>query len=226
MMGETGGLEGGFGAVHLMGLGYLVLAPGMLVGQFFQLRTLMLSSIAFHITMANSVAIPQDIIDTIIDAVGDDTRSRKKCALVSSSFFLPSRKHLFSKISLRLGRKGGQVCQRLHQFFVENPVIQSFVRSIAINQDWGCQTSESHLQLNSTSLIAILQLPFYCLESFSVNMMWYPLNWNDFSSELKDALSTIIHLSTLKTVYLEKVNLPIMHPPYETIVDIHLAPRF
>jgi hypothetical protein len=37
------------------------------------------------------------------------------------------------------------------------------------------------------------------------------LNWNDFSSELKDALSTIISSSTLKTLHLDKVlNVPIM----------------
>ena len=36
------------------------------------------------------------------------------------------------------------------------------------------------------------------------------LNWNDFSGELKDALSTIIHSSTLKTLYLAKFIVPIM----------------
>jgi len=153
--------------------------------------------------MANSVAVPQDIIDNIIEAVGDDRHLLKKCALVSSSFLLPSHKHLFSKISFGVD----QACQRLHQFLVENPVIQSFIKSITINQHWGYKTSESHLQLNGTSLIAILRLPFCCLESFSINMQ--SLNWNDFSSELKDALSTIIHLSTLKTLYLWKVDVPI-----------------
>ena len=160
------------------------------------------------ITMANSVAIPHDIIDNIIEKVGDDCRLLRKCALVSSSFLLPSRKHLFkfSKIVLR----GDEACQRLHQFLVENPVIQSSVRSITFKRD---KASVSYLQLNRTSLIAILRLPFRCLESFSTDAyMWCdspPLNWNDFSSELKDALSTIIHSSTLKTLYLWKVIMPI-----------------
>ena len=101
------------------------------------------------ITMANSVAIPQDIIDNIIEKVGDDCRLLRKCALVSSSFLLPSRKHLFkfSKIVLR----GDEACQRLHQFLVENPAIQSSVRSITFKRDKG---SVSYLQLNRTSLIA------------------------------------------------------------------------
>jgi hypothetical protein len=34
--------------------------------------------------------------------------------------------------------------------------------------------------------------------------MWDPSNWNDFSSGLKDAISTIIHSPTLKTLYLNR----------------------
>ena len=145
--------------------------------------------------------IPQDIIYNIIEAVGDDKRSLKACALVSSSFLLPSRKHLFSNLSLDLD----QACERLHQFLVENPVVQSFVRRITI---------ELYRLLNRTSLIAILRLPFCCLESFSIigNVIFSQatLNWNDFSSELKDTLSTVIHSSTLKTLYLSKISVPIM----------------
>ena len=148
------------------------------------------------------VAIPQDIIDSIIEAVGDDKRLLKKCALVSSSFLLPCRKHLFSKIFLGRNR----ACQRLHQVLVENPVVQSFVRSIIIDLD---------VLLDRKSLIALLRLPFCCLESLSINgdHGWFfaSLNWNDLSSELKDILLTVLYSSTLlKTLHLIKINVPIM----------------
>ena len=39
--------------------------------------------------------------------------------------------------------------------------------------------------------------------------MWESLNWNDLSRELKDALSTIIRSSTLKSFYLTNVDVPI-----------------
>ena len=170
------------------------------------------SALVSHPSMANSVVIPQDIINNIIEEVGDDRRLLKTCALVSSSFLLPSRKHLFSEIVLQ----PDEVCQMLHQFLVENPDIQSFVRSIIVQNK---PTSVSSLQSNPTSLIAILRLPFRCLESFSFIYMPYhspplywspPLNLNGFSGELKDALSTIIHSSTLKTLYLAQVIVPIM----------------
>jgi hypothetical protein len=45
-----------------------------------------------QVHMAVSVAIPQDIIDHVIAAVGDDKPLLKQCALVSSSFLLPGNK--------------------------------------------------------------------------------------------------------------------------------------
>lgn len=153
--------------------------------------------------MANSV-IPQEIIDSIIEAVGNDTRLLKKCALVSSSFLLPARKLLFSKIYLSTD----QACQMIHQFLVENPVIQSFVKWISIGWNW--DDLNDQLNLNHTSLIGILRLPFCCLEIFAFTSGILPFNWNDFSSDLKNALSTIILSPSLKTLRLLKIqNVPI-----------------
>jgi hypothetical protein len=68
--------------------------------------------------------------------------------------------------------------------------------------------------MNGTSLLAILRLPFCCLECFSINLgkgYWDPKpwtrNWNSFSSELKEALSNIIHSSNLKTLELHSPSL-------------------
>src|ERR1700679_40406 len=129
------------------------------------------------------VEIPQDITVNIIEKVGDDRYLLREGAVVSSSFLLPCRKHLFSKLSLELD----ETCQRLHQFLVENPVVRSYVRSITIKPTY------RSFEWNRTWFIAILRLPFCCLESFSIdnNLPEYRLNWNDdFSSELKDALLT------------------------------------
>ena len=159
--------------------------------------------------MANSVAIPQDIIDNIIEALDNDSLLLRTCALVSSSFLLPCRKRLFSSLYLT----DDQACQRLYQFLIENPVVQSFVRSIDIVS---CRASQFP-QWNCTSLIAILRLTFCCVESFSIYIR-NPSNWNDFSSEVKDALSTIIHSSTLQTLDLTQINMPITF-----FQGIHLA---
>jgi hypothetical protein len=154
--------------------------------------------------MAISVEIPQDIIVSIIAAVDDDydgIRLLKTCALVSSSFLLPSRKRLFSRLNLQ----SEHACQTIHQFLAKNPVVQSFVRSITV--DWGYRTTP--LQMNRTSLFCFLRLSFCCLESFSITLRSRS-NWSDFSGELKGALLTIIYLPTLKILYFAGMNVPIM----------------
>ena len=181
--------------------------------------------------MAKSVEIPQDIIDSIIAAVGDDTRLLKRCALVSSSFLLPTRKKLFSRITLR----SDQTCQRLHQFFLQNPLILSSVRAITLAEYIADEGTSKIEWINNTSLPAILRLPFRCLECFSINYFpdyWdlKPWNWNSFSSELKDALSNIIHSSNLKTLSLKGVtSVPIgffLHIVHLTTLELHSVSPF
>jgi hypothetical protein len=144
--------------------------------------------------------IPQDIIDNVIAAVGDDTRVLKQCTLVSSSFLLPSRKQLFSRITL----SKSETCQGIYQFLVQYPVIQSFVRTITFitGSSW-----KSFEFLKDTSLLAILRLPFCCLEGFSITVdrHYGTWNWIWFSTKLQDALLNIINSPTLKTLYLTGV---------------------
>jgi hypothetical protein len=179
--------------------------------------------------MANSVEIPQEIIDSIIAEVGDDTRLLKQCSLVSSSFLLPSRKHLFSRIILRSDR----ACQKIYQYLVQNTAIQSSIRAITLAEyidDCSGFEFESCQWMNSTSLLAILRLPFSCLECFSIKVYpdyWdaKPWKWSSFSSEMKDALSNIIHSSNLKTLSLEGVTqVPItvfLHIVHLTTLELH-----
>jgi hypothetical protein len=160
----------------------------------------------------------------------------KQCTLVSSSFLLPSRKQLFSRIIL----KNDQTSQGIHHFLVENPVIQSFVRTIILTEDIDSRTIIPIVDLNSPgngnpksmngkSLLAILRLPFCCLECFSIILhpdcppnIW---DWKYFSSDLKDALSNVIHSSTLKIFSLKGItNVPItvfLHIVHLTTLELH-----
>ena len=150
--------------------------------------------------MAHSVEIPQDIIDNVIAALGNDKRSLKQCALVSSSFLLPSRKQLFYSIRFGFNDEG---CQRLHQFLVQNPVIRSFVRRLHVYRGW-----RSKLTFDK-SLPAFLQLSFCHLEEFFLSCL-DAVNWSDFSGELKDALSTLMHSPSLKILSVHTIhNVPI-----------------
>ena len=193
--------------------------------------------------MTKLVELPQDIIDNVIAAGSDDTDLLKQCSLVSSSFLHTSRKHLFSRITIG----SYETCQGIHQFLIQNPVVQTFVRAITLTESmpyWPGGISPPWL--NGTSLLAILRLPFRCLECFSIVLREYDdilmslwlfedapagyWDWNDFSSEMKDALSNIILSSTLKTICLDGiVNVPttfFLHITHLTTLELHsLAPN-
>ena len=127
--------------------------------------------------------------------------------------------------------RSDQTCQGIYQLLVQNPVIQSFVRTITLNGNTLKASSDSDSQwMNSTSLLAILRLPFCCLECFSLvvarrDINWHPWNWNNFNSEMKDALLNIMHSSTLKTLSLMNADhhLPRHCPPYDFGVVFPLA---
>jgi hypothetical protein len=181
--------------------------------------------------MAKSLEIPQDIIDNVIAAIGDDKRLLQQCALVSSSFLLPTRKQLFSRITLNSDQK----CHGIHQFLVQNPVIQSFVRTITLTEDSNnIYRPKFPHWIDSTSLLAILRLPFCRLECFSIGIPdWvgdkFKWDWNSFSRELKNALSNIIHSSTLKTLTLKGIiNVPItlfLRIVHLTTLELTLSPN-
>jgi hypothetical protein len=82
--------------------------------------------------------------------------------------------------------------------------------------------------MNGTSLLAILRLPFGWLERFLIKVYrcdWDmgPWKWNNFSSEVKDALSNIIHSSTLKTLVISgiiEVPSTIFHTAHFTTLEL------
>ena len=102
--------------------------------------------------MTKSVEIPQDIIDNVIVAVGDDTHLLKQCTLVSSSFLLPSRKQLFSRITLR----NDQTCQGIYNSSSE---IQSFSPLSEPLLSWTIPSGSGITNFRS-GWIAIRYLPF------------------------------------------------------------------
>ena len=169
--------------------------------------------------MSKLVELPQDIIDNVIAAAGDDTHLLKQCSLVSSSFHLPSRKQLFSTVTI-----GDDKTKGIHQLLIQNPDIRTYVRAITVIWDEECIDDRT-----SELLLAILRLPFCCLESFSIvyedhrrDLAFYlnpedhvydlrcdSWDWDRFSSEMKEALSNIILSSTLKTLCLDEItNVP------------------
>jgi hypothetical protein len=90
-------------------------------------------------TLASRPDIPQEIIDAIIDELHGNAEALKSCAMVSRTFYLPSRSKFFSSIELDTIDNG----DRLHELLVSNPDIPPLIHkfSITINLGIRCNLS-------------------------------------------------------------------------------------
>jgi hypothetical protein len=144
------------------------------------------------------MAMPQEIIDEIIKAVATDKDSLDNCSLVCSSFLLPCRRHRWYAIPIRLAHPE---CEGYYQLFVENAVLRSFVRRITIYDD--NVPGDCYDKWNQF-LVAFLRLPF-CRLRYLLLFLWDI----EFNSELKDAISAIIHSSSFEPVCVSNLDMPI-----------------
>jgi hypothetical protein len=151
--------------------------------------------------MVESLSIPQEIIDTIIGAI--DVRDKallKKCALISHSFLHPSRKQLYSIISLN----SVQDCQRLCRMDVQAQYLQLFVKTLHIIDSDDLQ-EESVFHDDSESLLPILRLPLRRLEILSVSSAGDYGHWDSLTDNVKNALRNMIHSSPLTSLTLRSI---------------------
>jgi hypothetical protein len=156
-------------------------------------------------SMASSLSFPQEIVDTIIGTFDvHDRFTLKRCALVSRSFLIPSRKRIFSVLSIR----NEQQCQKLYCFLTQNPYIQSSVTSLSIDAAaaYGLRNG-----IGSEAALPILRLSFRCLRRLSIGA-YEPnyLDWSVLGSDIRNALWDLIHSSPLTSLSLQCIlNLPI-----------------
>lgn len=144
--------------------------------------------------MTNSLSFPQEIIDSIVETI-DDKVSLESCASTSRSFLYPSRKRLFSSISLHSSAES----RNFYDILSRNPYIQSFVKTLWI-YDHG---TESRCMCDNEDLLSILQLPLRCLETFAVSYsVMIALDWNTLSADMKAAFWDIVHSSSLTSFIL------------------------
>ncbi|KAJ7245318.1 hypothetical protein C8J57DRAFT_1362763 [Mycena rebaudengoi] len=76
-----------------------------------------------------SAALPQDIIDLIVDELAEDERSLKACSLVATTFTIPTRRQLFRVVSLR----PLTALQSFSDLLLLSPHIALFVRVLGVN---------------------------------------------------------------------------------------------
>lgn len=139
-------------------------------------------------------AIPQDIIDSIIDELRGDDATLKQCMTVSRAFHLPSRRNLFFVIRL-------DTCitiRQLHHLLASTPHIASDIRELEITVSW--RNGNLSAATSQTTLSDIFgMVP-------TLKRLWLgpgksgPLvGWDDLSLELQSVLVKLFESPSLIT---------------------------
>ncbi|KAF8233568.1 hypothetical protein L208DRAFT_1377225 [Tricholoma matsutake] len=164
--------------------------------------------------------LPQDIISLILEQhLFNDIFSLRACSLVSRSFLAPSQKRLFHTIHLDDDLKAQEHCRKLHQVFLDNPYLVTYVQEMyVLDYDtdtvgptpWKPYTPSRviHWASREETLHAILKM-LLNLRLFSIRFIQNcssPTEWKSISVELKMALGSVFTLPTLKVCKLDGID--------------------
>lgn len=162
--------------------------------------------------MVLSVQIPQDIIDSIIYLLHDDTHTLKTCAVVSRSFLPPCRQQIFFVVHLDHPFLAQKHCQRMFRLLNKNPDIGFYIKVLRV---YVYDSTSSHdgalipwIAGEKTFLAVIRLLPQ--LRSLMLTSCW-PMDWLVFPGTLRAGMLDLFRSPNLTDLKLDRIgNLP-MH---------------
>lgn len=153
--------------------------------------------------------IPEDIISAILSHLRQDRSTLRTCAITSSIFLFPSRRYLFSDISLSAGSRQ---CRKLYGLLSSNSHLTVHVRHLTIkdsqednHSDLGWIMSDPTLPLVLGSLPLLRSFYLNCVSSDDDGAV---VAWKAFPKGLKSAFLHILQLPTLEKVEFRALNIP------------------
>ncbi|KAJ7608359.1 hypothetical protein FB45DRAFT_946503 [Roridomyces roridus] len=159
-------------------------------------------------------AVPQELVDLIVDNLEGQTDSLKSCSLAASPFVGQSQIHLFKKVEfLPPSRSGDNPCKKFHQSITSSPHLAALVQELRI------VTYDAPVDPNAHNLpecwvaaegTLLRILPLLQLKGISIvdNDMRVGLgrgprlDWNRLDESLRSALATVLSSATLESVRL------------------------
>ena len=165
-------------------------------------------------TMSPVKILPLDIIENIVNILIDEVEGLeyvKTLSLTCQSFLPFCRKHILSSIEIKSENNKPITMYRLElpyaeafeQLLLKTPAIAKYVRHLTIR----ISITKSYLSRDPLDQV-VRQLTR--LKSLSISMYISPvgdsLNWNDICSSMQNSLLYLIHLPTLRDLYLETIN--------------------
>ena len=162
---------------------------------------------------SDTIHLPQELVDHIIDHLHDDPLALKNCARVCRAWLPTSRLHFFAKISLKATspHNGPAVpqerCKKLHAVLTQSPEIIYNIRELEICEGSPHHHHDHHPELSSTTwittertLTALFKMLTHLQRlDFSSTSTLY---WKLLPPTFQSALWTLLSLSTLTYIRL------------------------
>ncbi|KAF5339814.1 hypothetical protein D9611_009098 [Ephemerocybe angulata] len=147
----------------------------------------------------SSLALPQELVDSVIDALESDSTTLKAVGLVAKQWYRRSRAHLFEQI--HLGEKGNPA-EQLHQLLElikEQPALIECIKHFTVSDKRG--------EWLATSAELLELLPRLSLRCFGIGVPSYNawVDWETLTPELQIALYDRILDSNLTSLSLHGV---------------------
>ncbi|KAJ7306753.1 hypothetical protein DFH08DRAFT_513675 [Mycena albidolilacea] len=175
------------------------------------------------------MALPQELVDIILDIIRDDIASLKCCSLAARTFVTSARKHIFKKIEISHPLSS---CEMFHKLLCSSPHIAPLVEDLCIvsvlethplfGSDMLSDPDRGRLRLEldmrrvswvMSSGTLTLVLPLLNLKRISVienatpqrSSEEYAVNWNKLDQHLQSALAGVFSSPRLEAVHLRGV---------------------
>ncbi|RDB30512.1 hypothetical protein Hypma_007066 [Hypsizygus marmoreus] len=142
------------------------------------------------------VNVPQEIVDTIVEAIPTDHSMLKTCALVSSSFRYPAQKRLYKSVQLEFSQDTARHVYhgaaltplQLHNILAANPVLGKHVKHLSVLLPWSD---------GEGLLVNLDMLPCVCKFSMTRSQFGDPFrhgnaHWSSLSAHLRNDIYNII----------------------------------
>ncbi|RDB15473.1 hypothetical protein Hypma_004258 [Hypsizygus marmoreus] len=144
-------------------------------------------------------ALPQELLDKIIDDVSCDLDALTFCALTSRSFRFRSQSHIFAIVHISSVAE----CDHLFTLLTQNPCLGEFPRHLAL-------TSIDTWIYQSPNFPAILQKMASLRLLFMPSLQILPLQWEALSPETADALVAVFRNPNLQSLEMwHAFNIPV-----------------
>ncbi|KAJ7614803.1 hypothetical protein FB45DRAFT_1108925 [Roridomyces roridus] len=150
------------------------------------------------------MAVPQELVDLIIDDLEGDTTSLRSCCLAARTFVLPAQVHLFKKIEFHPPEPtGGVPCRRFYEIIAVSPHLTALVQDLRIIMgEVKYARIPSWLVTEGTlaDILPLLKLRHISIVGEPSHGKWirpYNLEWDQLGASLQSAMVNILSSPTL-----------------------------